>query len=80
MNALLGALALVIGVLLLALHSKRLVAVVAAAWSRGQRDGASGGVAQNRPPLVVFAIARSVFWLAAALVLMGWGMIRLGLA
>ena len=80
MNAVLGALALLIGVLLLALHSKKLVSVVAAAWSEEPLDGAYGDAKNNRGQVIAVAIGRSVFWLAAALVLMGWGLIRLGLA
>lgn len=80
MNAVLGALALGIGVLLLALHSRKLVSVVAAAWSGEPLDGAAGDAKQNRGQLIVVAVGRSVFWLAASLLLMGWGLIRLGLA
>lgn len=80
MTPVLGGLALAIGVLLLALHSRKLVSVVAAAWSGEALEGAAGQAKGDRTQLIAIAIARSVFWLAAALLLMGWGVIRLGFA
>ena len=76
MNVVLGALALAIGVMLLLLHSKKLVAV--AAWSGGDGDERLGDAREHQQQLVAFAIVRSVVWLAIAMVLMGWGLNRLG--
>ncbi|MBX9716461.1 MAG: hypothetical protein K2X42_07705, partial [Burkholderiaceae bacterium] len=64
MNVVLGALALAIGVLLLLLHSKKLVSVVVAPWSGGDRDRALGDAGEYKAQLVAFAIVRSVVWLS----------------
>ncbi len=79
MNVVLGARAPAIGVMLL-LHSKKLVSVVVAPWSGWDRDRALGDAGKYKAQLVASAIVRSVVWLSIALVLMGWGSIRLGFA